>query len=253
MEIEKLIKLKNSKYKIKFTNDEHITTYDQVILNNDLLLNKTITIDQLEKINVETHYYDEYYKALNYIKRKLRSESEIRKYLKESVSLEMIIEQLKINNLINDDKFSIAFVRDKFNLNNMGPNKIKKELLKHDIKLETVNKHLETIPIDEIYEKLKFLIIKKIKSNTKDSKFKLKQKILYDMISKGYDKDMIDEIFENNYILDNNIIIKEYNKVYNKLKTKYNDHQLVYNIRKKLYQSGFSIDEINNVIEQFQK
>ena len=83
MKIEKIQKLKNNKYKIKLDSGDIINTYDDVILNNSLLFNKEIDLELLNKINNETLYYDCYNKTLKFIDKKLRSEKEVKEYLKK--------------------------------------------------------------------------------------------------------------------------------------------------------------------------
>ena len=80
MKIEK-IKKSGRKYKIVLENRDTITTYDDVIINNGLLYNKNINTKTLNDITKETSYYDVYYKCINYITKKLRSEKEIDKYI----------------------------------------------------------------------------------------------------------------------------------------------------------------------------
>ena len=75
----------------------------------------------------------------------------------------------------------------------------------------------------------------------------IKQKLINYFINQGYEKSMISEIIEDNQKEDNNIIKKEYEKLYNKYKNKYNEYELNRVIKQKLYQKGFSMDEINNV------
>ena len=75
----------------------------------------------------------------------------------------------------------------------------------------------------------------------------LKQKLINYFMNLGYEKNDIVDIIENNQTQNNEIIKKEYNKIYNKLKNKYEGEELKRNIKQKLYQKGFSIDEINNV------
>ncbi len=252
MEIEKIKKLKNGKYTIVFTDGTTMTTYDQVILKNNLLTNKTLTNLQFNHINQQTEYYNIYYKVLKYIQKRLRSEWEIKKYLNRIGAKEAdnIILELRKHNFINDDNFTKAFIMDQFHLNNYGPLKIKQELLIHEIDDGIIERYIEIISDEEIKNKLEKLINKKIKTNSRDSKYKLKQKILNDFINKGYEKEMINQMFEKNYIEDNNIINKEYDRVYNKLKNKYAKTQLLYQIRQKLYQRGFTLEEINKIIEE---
>ncbi len=55
----------------------------------------------------------------------------------------------------------------------------------------------------------------------------------------------------NNQKLDNNDILeKQYNKLYTKFSKKYTGNELYKRIKQSLYQKGFNIEEINNLIEQ---
>lgn len=58
-----------------------IVTYDDVILSNNILFNNEINNDILNKLNIDTMYYDIYNKTIKYILTKLRSELEIENYL----------------------------------------------------------------------------------------------------------------------------------------------------------------------------
>ena len=59
MIIKKIIKIKNNKYKIVF-DDISVDTYDDVIINNNLLNKKNISNDIYNKILSDTAYYSAY-------------------------------------------------------------------------------------------------------------------------------------------------------------------------------------------------
>ena len=96
MEIKNIKKLKSGKYKIQL-DDTKITTYDDVIINNNLLYKKNIDNKLLENINIETSYYDIYNKVIKYISIKLRSKKEILEYLNKNK-----VEETDINKIIKD-------------------------------------------------------------------------------------------------------------------------------------------------------
>ena len=247
----KSIKKTSNKYKIELENNEKITTYDDVILKNNILYKKEIDKELIKKIEEENIYYDAYNKVVKYINKKLRIESEIKKYLKQleiDKNLEeKIIEKLKQTKLINDELYAHAYIHDKITLTNDGPNKIKKELLQQ-IEEKIIDDELEKIDYEEIHSKIEKIIEKKIKNNTKYSENMLKQKIINEMIIMGYDKNKINETLDNKILNNTNIIKKEYIKIYNKLKQKYSGEELNFKIKQKLYQKGFNLEEINEII-----
>ena len=249
MKVEK-IKKTGKKYKIIFDDDSKITTYDDVILNNGLLFHPNIDADILNKINTDTNYYDIYYKTVNYITRKLRSEKEINEFIdKNNVNdkdKKEVIKKLKEIGLINDLIFAKAYISDHINLTNDGPYKIRNSLSEHNIPSEIIDEELAKIDKELINNKLSKLINKKIK-NTKYTGYYLKQKVINDLTNLGYDRQMIVNIYDNIEIDNSNLLKKEYDKLYKKLSNKYSGSELEYKIKSKLYQKGFTQDEINNI------
>ena len=68
-----------------------------------------------------------------------------------------------------------------------------------------------------------------------------------ELLSLGYSKDMIMPYLED-IKLDSNVK-SEYSKIYNKLSRKYKDEELKRNIKNKLYQKGYTKDEIESVLD----
>ena len=188
------------------------------------------------------------------ISTRLRSKKEIKEYLnKLNISIEdqeKIINQLTKIGLINDINFTKAYINDRTYLSNDGPNKMRKVLEEHNISIDIIEKELSNIDEKLIYEKLIKLVDKKVKSNRKYSIYQLKQKIVLDLINLGYDKDMILGCLNNQKLDNNDILEKQYNKLYTKFSKKYTGNELYKRIKQSLYQKGFNIEEINNLIEQ---
>ena len=248
MEIKNIKKLKSGKYKIELNNTK-ITTYDDVIINNNLLYKKNIDDKLLENINIETSYYDIYSKVLKYISIKMRSKKEIIEYLdKNKVEKNdqiKILEQLTKSGLLNDEMFAKAFISDKIYLSNDGRLKIKKILLEHNINEDIIDKYLYSYE-DNIFEnKLLKLMTKKIKTS-KYTGYILKQKIFYEFNSLGYENDIINKVY-NNIDINSNIDIY-FQKYYSNLSKKYSGIELKNKLKTKLYSRGFSIEEINEKI-----
>lgn len=248
MRIEKLKRLPSGRYKIIFDNSEKIITYDDVILKNNLLFHKEVDSEKLEEIHLDTEYYNIYNKVLNYIVKRKRSIKEIKEYIKKfnlsEEDNEVLIEVFQDNGLLNDRSFTASFIRDKIYLSNLGPNKIKSDLLKYDIKEDMIDEELSKIPTDDIIAKLEKLILKKVNANHTKSNYLLKQKLLYELSENGFDMDMIHEVFDKLVNSDHKIAKDEYHKLYDKLSKKYSSDELKNKIRQKMYQKGFSYETI---------
>lgn len=257
MIINKIQKQNNNKYKI-IIDDETFITYDDVILENNLLYKKNIDNDLYNKIKEDTKYYDIYNKVVKYIMKKRRSEKEVRLYINKYISdidkIEKMIIQLKKINLINDIQYCSCYINDSIYLGKNGINKIKNDLINQNIPLDVIEEQLDKIDYDIINNRLEKMILKKIKSNKKYSNYELKQKVLNDMMNLGYDKEEILTILNNNIIDDTNILENEYRKLYNKLSNKYSGEKLNIIIKQKLSLKGFdssSIDDIANKKAEF--
>jgi len=254
MKIEKIKKLNSGKYKIELDDDNKIVTYDDVILKHNLLFHKEIDSSILNELNTDTKYYDIYNKCLKYIGRRLRSEKEMLNYL-DKFTLEendknKIIEDLKKINLINDLNFTKAYISDRIYLSNDGIEKIKKDLTFHNIDINVIEEEITKIDEQIIKEKLTKLINKKIKNNHKDSNYIMRKKIYNDMINLGYHSDMINEVYNSLESNSDNNLNKEFDKWYKKLSLKEDSDNLYLKIRQKLYQKGYSLSDIDNLINE---
>ena len=204
MKIDKYEKIGVDKYRLFLSNGEVIDTYDNVILDNELLLKKELDNYLYTKILTDTHIYDIYNMALKYIKVRLRSTKEIKDYLTrkkvESEDIDLVIDKLTKTNNLNDDYFSICFIKDKFRFTSWGPYRIKQELKKLGVNDEIINKNINIITKEEIDEKINKLINKQINSNhNKLDNYKLRNKIYANLVKLGYEASEVINIL-NNYL-----------------------------------------------------
>lgn len=255
MKIVKIKKLSNSKYKVKLDNEDFIT-FDNVILKNGLLYKKEISSKELLELKKETLYYEVYNKTLKYCTNKIRSKNEVLKYINKyninNVDKICIIKKLEELNFINDIKFTKAFINDKIHLSKYGINKIKILLKENKIDENIINEELNKVNFSEVNLNLENKIKKKINNNSKYSNYELKQKLLNEYIKDGYMKNDI-ILFIDKYLKDDyEILVKEFEKLYNKYKVKYETNVLKIKIKQKLIQRGFNIEYINELINKKQ-
>ena len=78
----------------------------------------------------------------------------------------------------------------------------------------------------------------------------MKNKIITRCINLGYKYEDIIEILNTCNLNSNSDIKSEYDKLYKRYSNKYSDeYKLKTTIKSKLYQKGYSIEEINKIIE----
>ena len=250
MKIEKYKKLKSNKYEVVI-DDIKVKLYDDVIVKFQLLRKKELTIEEFEEITEYNDRLEAYYKSLRYITRKLRSEKEIWKLLDKDFSKEIIketIERLKSDGYLNEELFLKSYINDQINFGTYGPNKVKDDLIKLGFSEEVANERVNNISDDIWLDKISKIINRRVSSNRTYGVYKLKEKIVYDLSRMGFYKWMIEDVLDG-YTLstDINVVRKEYMKLYNKLSKKLEGSDLDYQIRMKLFQKGFTTEEIEAI------
>lgn len=199
MKIEKYESINNGQYKIYLSDGTILKINSDVIINNNLLYKKEIDNTLLNKILKENDNANIYNKCVKYISVRLRSKKEIIDYLKK-LNIDNtadIIDKLTKNNLINDEVFTKAFIKDKINFTSYGPYRIRQELNKYNIDNEIIDKYIKDIDEEILIDKVDKQINKMIKSNRKYSGNILKSKIYNNLYNNGFDKDMIINILNN--------------------------------------------------------
>lgn len=242
MHINKFKKVGKNKYKI-FLDTTELTLYEDIILKYDLLLNKDISIEDIDKLIDENNYYDAYNMALNYIEIKLRNRKEIIEYLKKkdfnNKCIDYALERLDKLNLLDDKRYTEAFINDKMLLSNDGPFKIRKQLIDVEINEEVIDNYLSLIDEEVWKKKLEKLINKKKSIMKSKSYYMFITKMKNDLYNLGYDKYMIDELLSNiEYSSD--ALSKDFLKASRKFKGDKNK------IVSSLLRKGYNYDEINS-------
>lgn len=198
MLIKKYEKKANGLYKV-YIDDENYLINEDVIIKNNILYKKEITKEELNDFLDKTNYYNLYNKCVKYITYRIRSKQEIYNYLKkmevnDNIILD-IINKLEKNNLVNDEVFTKAFINDKIKFSTSGENKIRLELIKHNIDKFIIDKYLSIIDKEIIYKKISKIIEKNLKNKKSN-----KMKIYKNLINNGYYNEDIIKVM-NNYDL----------------------------------------------------
>lgn len=247
MKIKKYKKDKNNKYKV-LIDDEEITLYDDIIIKYNLLMKSEIDVSTYNEMIKENSLLLGYYKAIKYITKKMRSKKEIEEYLIKkglnSKEIKETIKKLEDNKFINEDIYLKAYISDQINLTNNGVNKIKKNLLKLGLDNNKVDDYLSKIDECIFLDKIDKYIEKKIKFNKNTSSYMLKNKIIIDLVNLGFNKEDIISELNKFEIDDKEAYNHEYEKIKKSLEKKYSGDELKFKIREKLYRKGFRYNEI---------
>ena len=200
MKIVKYTRLASGKYKVLFDNKKELILYESVIIDTNLLYKKEITNEEYNNLVSLNNYQDIYNKVIKYIGIRLRSKKEITDYLKKmDLSTEVvddILNKLITNKYIDDERFSQAYIKDKYNFSNNGPYKIINELVKLGIDKDIAYTYTFDIITNE-EEKINKLINRYVKSDKKHDWYYLRNKIYNNLINLGYSKEIVINILNN--------------------------------------------------------
>ncbi len=128
-------------------------------------------------------------------------QSEIRQKLLQwkvnSDYFDFILESLKNDKFIDENRYVEFFVRDKFKLNKWGKIKIQYALKLKQINQELIQTNLDKINEEDYKNACKSLIMNKLKvlENKEETEIKLKEKTLKFMQSRGFEYDLAKNIY----------------------------------------------------------
>ena len=108
-----------------------------------------------------------------------------------------IIDLLKKENFINEERFATAFVKDKFNYNKWGKIKISSHLRAKQIQGNIIKTALDSID-QEVYTKvINDLIISHRRSVKAKNQYDLKAKLLRYGLSKGFESSIVYDVLNS--------------------------------------------------------
>ncbi len=108
-----------------------------------------------------------------------------------------IIEELKKEKFIDEERYTKAYVHDKFKFNKWGKIKIFYALKNKNISEALIYKHLENIDMDDYIKTLAEIIGQKKSVSKVDDPHKLKASIIRFASGRGFEYDLITKLIED--------------------------------------------------------
>ncbi|MGE5394655.1 MAG: regulatory protein RecX [Candidatus Saccharibacteria bacterium] len=120
----------------------------------------------------------------------------LRKWGLEETDAKEIIEQLKSEKYLDDERFARAYVKDKFRFNHWGRQKIAYMLSSKRISREIQEAAFEEIEVENYSEQLVKLIKAKEKTIKSDDPFDKRNKLMRFAMARGFEADKIYKAFK---------------------------------------------------------
>ncbi|MGM9978089.1 MAG: recombination regulator RecX [Clostridium sp.] len=178
---------------------------NELIYKENLKVGMIVDEEKLKKIAYEENLINCKETALKIIERSYKTKKEmIKRLLEKGYALEEVNETLKFleeYNFINDESYTKAFINDR--TKTQGKQKIKYALKNKGVSDEIIEEELSKLDMEKEKENANILALKKynILIKRESDKYKLKEKIIRFLISRGYNyevaKDAVNEILKS--------------------------------------------------------
>lgn len=249
----------SERYNIFLDGEYAFSVDEEVLARFQLTKGKELSDLDISEIDYEDDIRKGVNTAIHYLSYRMRSEKEVRDYLKQKEINEMVIQEVihKLYNLkyLNDLEFAVAYVRTQMNTTKKGPGTIKMELYEKGISDNQIDQALQEYSKEQQIDHAKALLEKTIKQNKKLSEKSLKQKLDQTLLRKGFDIDTIhlamDEIdFKKDESEEWNAIVVQGEKAHRKLQ-KYSGYEYEQKMKQTLYRKGFPIELIEKFLQEY--
>lgn len=246
MQIKKVALLKNSMYEIHMDDGTSFKAHEESVVKYRLIPERVLESDEYQQVLEAIQYDQAYVKALGYISFKLRSESEMRKYLAEDYHPEMIdrtIQRLREEGYVNDANYAKALKNTMVATTDKGPFALERELKKHRIDEEIVKENVDAFSREVDAERMNKLKDKQLKRH-KGSYRQFRMKLAEKLYQKGYGKEHVGMIdFEDDFD-EASHFDKDFEKYLNKYRKKETGHALKQKLIQALMRKGYGYDLI---------
>lgn len=182
-------------YNVYLSNGEVLVLDESVITSNELLLKGEIDSILYNKLVFDNEVCLLINASVKYIGIRLRSIKEINDYLYKKTSdsdiVNIVIDKLKSNGYLDDNRYANAFIKDKLNFTSWGDYKIINELNRLGVSSFDIENNMYLLDDDTLNERMKKIIDKDIRTNKKYSGVKLRNKVYNHLLTSGYSKNRV--------------------------------------------------------------
>lgn len=257
MEVVQSIKKEKTGYLLTTKSGLKVVVSEDSLVKHRLLKDSEVSDELLQQIKEEASFDIGYQKALNFLSYQLRSEKEIKDYLKkheiDDAQVTLILDKLKDLALLDDKIFAESYVRTAIRTTDKGPQGVKEFLMKKGVPSETIEEAIGLFDNTHQLELGEKLVEKMARKYQQNSQKERRNKIRQQLFIKGFHSDVITQLIdglefddeENEY----DLLVKQGDKLWrrhDRVETR-KKHQ---KIKQSLYQKGFKIDDINRYIEE---
>lgn len=249
---------RKGRYNIFIDGHYRFPVSDEVLIQFRLHKDQEITDDQIKVITDADSTSKAYNKALDYLSYQLRTEKEIIQYLQQheftDLQIEPVLQRLRTQGYINDLEYAKSYVRTIAKTSDKGPKVITQNLRKKGVLENDIETALDEFPFeDQLQNSIK--IAQKLAHKYHREAFKIQiQKIKNGLFAKGFSSEIATEAINQLGLEKNEDQEKEQLHLQGaKIMRRYQRlplSQRNQKVKMALYRKGFSMDEINQFIDE---
>lgn len=234
----------------------------EVLLKKNIHKGKELSPDELKNIFREDEKEKIFQKALIYLQFQMRTEEEVRRYLRkkenDEVALEEAISKLKKHRYIDDGEYARLFVQSRIRMSGHGPRMMREKLKQKGLKEEDIRKAMLQYSEEKQVEVASQFLRKKGKRKLNESYQMFKHRLLQSLERKGFSPSVAMRAWETINLSvsedeEKSALVKEGEKALKKWRRKYDGFELKQKIKQTLYRKGFQLEDIERYIEEMEK
>lgn len=242
-----------------FINDTFAFGVDEeVLLKFNLTKGFHVTKELQAEIESEESYYQAYQRTLNYLSYSLRSEKQIRDYLKKheiDQYSDRMVEHFKKLKLLDDLNYAESYVRTMANVNRKGPRNVEMDLKQSGISDDKILTALEEYSYEQEFENAYYLAEKRWQRTKKDSRVQAVQKVKQYLVGKGYSFEIADEVIDQmdtdkDEDAEYNALVEQADRAIRRYSRKHEGYDLSQRLKRFLYSKSFPSELINRFMDE---
>lgn len=252
-------KKKKNRYNIYIDEEFAFGVDEATLIKFALQKEMAITKEEIVEIQKEDFYQQAYQKALSFLNFKLRTTKEMFQKLEkleyDEETIHQVLQHLQEMGLLNDRFYAESYLHENSILGKKGPKAVAFELKKKGISETLIQQVLSEFSEEQQLEQALEMGQQYVNRQTQVSTKSAKQKVYTYLLQKGYDGDVIQQVigqltFEQQDEQEVQLAIREAERAYQQLSKKYQESQLWYQLKGKLFAKGFTTETIETAIEQ---
>lgn len=245
------VEKKKKNYVVSTNVDDYVMDED-TILKHMVFKDKVFTKKAFQKILDDCNHNQTFLKGLGYLRYGLRSEAEMRAYLKDNIGIDQAIEKLRSLGYINDEKMA-SYLLDYYVRQQKGPRFIENKMFEKKIPQGYIKRCLKQITEQQEYDLIAAIINKQIDKISHHPLHKQKTMLISKCIRDGFSPNIVYEVMQSIHLVDGSqaYLQKDYEKAKRFYQEKaLNSRALGEKIVAKLMQKGYSYEQIRLVMSE---